>query len=509
MDQAIALARTHLTDTDQAEALRVAEATAAKVRDRQGHGTGHTVVALVGSTGVGKSSLFNAVVGSDVSTTGVRRPTTAAAHAAVWGEGAGPLLDWLGIGRRHQLPAEPGDPLDGLVLVDLPDFDSTESANRDEVDRLAALVDLLVWVVDPQKYADQALHHGYLQPLHGHGEVMTFVLNKIDTVAETERQALIGDLERRLAEDGLGSPTVVAASVTTGEGLVEVESMLVGAVSKREAAVARLEADLRSAATVLGVPGEGAGPSRRDRRHLAEGLGRAAGVDAAGAVVAAQHRRDARQAMGWPPARLVARARRQPIAALPRADASAVAGAEIDAALRDFADAAAAGLRGPWSSAVRRDVDARSADLRSRLTQVTDRTARDVNRRPRWWGLFQWLQRGLIAVAAVGAVWLAVVAVLGGFLHLDTDPLLIDTPGADWIPLPSALLLGGVAVGLLLALVVRIPVGVGAARRSARARSQLHDRVAAVAAETVEADVDRVLADRSELERLLLIAGHH
>ncbi|MCP4083987.1 MAG: ABC transporter [Actinomycetia bacterium] len=109
-----------------------------------------TVVALAGPTGAGKSSLFNALCGADISTTGVRRPTTGAVHGCVWGDGAESLLNWLGVTHRHHLPA--GDSgLDGLVLLDLPDFDSTATAHRVEVDRLVELVDLLVWVIDPQK----------------------------------------------------------------------------------------------------------------------------------------------------------------------------------------------------------------------------------------------------------------------------------------------------------------------------------------------------------------------
>ena len=58
--------------------------------------------------------------------------------------------------------------LDGLVLLDLPDHDSTEIDHRMEVDRLVQLVDMLVWVVDPQKYADAAIHDRYLKPLAQH-----------------------------------------------------------------------------------------------------------------------------------------------------------------------------------------------------------------------------------------------------------------------------------------------------------------------------------------------------
>ena len=62
----------------------------------------HTVVALAGSTGSGKSSLFNALAGADLSPVGVRRPTTSKAHASVWGaEGAAPLVQWLGVPRRQ------------------------------------------------------------------------------------------------------------------------------------------------------------------------------------------------------------------------------------------------------------------------------------------------------------------------------------------------------------------------------------------------------------------------
>ena len=60
----------------------------------------HTVVALAGATGGGKSSLFNVLAGIELSTVGVRRPTTGAAHACVWGAGsASELLDWLGVAR--------------------------------------------------------------------------------------------------------------------------------------------------------------------------------------------------------------------------------------------------------------------------------------------------------------------------------------------------------------------------------------------------------------------------
>ncbi|WP_420452377.1 GTPase [Ilumatobacter sp.] len=531
LERACDVAGSHLDDDLVASVREVVE----RARARMGHGTEHTVVALAGSTGVGKSSLFNALVGDDVSTVGVRRPTTGVAHAAVWGDeahaGLDGLLDWLGVGRRHHVAVgrpgtdgaeRPGTATTdasaalavdgngarrrGLILLDLPDFDSTEASNRAEVDRLVELVDALVWVTDPQKYADHALHDGYVRPLAGHGDVMSFVVNKIDTVGAAERRTIVVDLVRRLRDDGVDDPTVRTASVATGEGLDGVHAMLDDTVDARRVVVARLEADLRAAAGELASDGSVDGVPKRARRELVERLGHAAGADDAGAIVASQHRKDARMAMGWPPARITERLRRRhPISELPRATASASAGAEIDLALRDVAETVAADLQPPWPGALRRTAARRADDVGSRVTASTQASARSATERPGWWTPVAWTQRVVMAAAVVGALWLLVVAVLGGFLQLDADPLLVDTPGAEWIPLPSLLLLGGLALGLLIALVVRIPVGVAATRRATKVRSDLLARVATVADTTVIADLEAVLADRRRLHDELAV----
>src|SRR4051794_41868086 len=84
-------------------AREVAEATLARAGERLQLGGNHTIVALVGATGSGKSSLFNALSGMEIADVGARRPLTAQPMACVWGEeGAAPLLDWLEVpeGRR-------------------------------------------------------------------------------------------------------------------------------------------------------------------------------------------------------------------------------------------------------------------------------------------------------------------------------------------------------------------------------------------------------------------------
>lgn len=504
LDRAVEIARGRL----EATTVGAAELTLAKVRDRAGHGTGHTVVALVGSTGVGKSSLFNSIAGETVSSTGVRRPTTSVAHAAIWGSGSPTLLDWLHVGRRHHIDVGAGHPLAGLVLIDLPDFDSTETSNRAEVDRVIELVDALVWVVDPQKYADEAFHDGYVRHFADYGGVMRFVVNKIDTVAEGQRSALIEDFARRVVDDGVPKPSVISTSVAAGDGLDALQDLLVASVTERRAMTQRLEADLRGVASGLMPDGDGAGLSKGERRRFVERLGHAAGADAAGAIVDAQHRHDARAATGWPAAKLVSRwRRRHPIADLPRVTASRAAGSEVELALRDVAEAAGDGLAAPWPRALR-DVAAGHAEgLRGELTALTNRTARDAIGRPRWWTAVRGLQHGLTAVAIAGALWLLGAALLGGFFQLDTEPLLIDTPGLDWIPLPSLMVLGGLLLGLLVGLLARIPTAVAARRRGRRVRSRLLRRIERHADASVLADLDEVLVDRRRLHDLLRIVA--
>ncbi|MEV0198666.1 YfjP family GTPase [Nonomuraea sp. NPDC050691] len=219
----------------------------------------HTVVALAGATGSGKSSLFNALTGAEVAAVGVTRPTTSAVQAAVWDgdAGAGPLLDWLDVFTRHQAggPSEASTPkesdLSGLILLDLPDHDSIQLGHRLEVDRLVELVDLLVWVLDPQKYADAALHERYLRPLSGHRDVMVVALNHADRLPSDAVDRCLGDVRRLLDEDGLKGVPVLATSARTGMGLTELRASLARRVADRRAWASRLAADVTTAADLL------------------------------------------------------------------------------------------------------------------------------------------------------------------------------------------------------------------------------------------------------------------
>ena len=88
------------------------------------------------------------------------------------------------------------DAMRGVVLLDLPDHDSTEVSHHLEVDRLVELADLMIWVLDPQKYADAAVHDRYLRPLATHREVMLLILNHVDTVPTERRESMLADIRR-------------------------------------------------------------------------------------------------------------------------------------------------------------------------------------------------------------------------------------------------------------------------------------------------------------------------
>ena len=210
----------------------------------------HTVVALAGGTGSGKSSLFNALAGASFSPAGVMRPTTKHSHACVWGmEGAAPLLDWLSVQRRHRYARasaldEGEASLTGLLLLDLPDHDSVVTGSAALVDRLVKLADMLVWVLDPLKYADASVHRRYLVPLAGHASVTTVVLNQADTLSANQVDDCRNDLRRLLDAEGLTETPVLVTSAITGDGLGELRRVLANAVAARRAASDRIAADI-------------------------------------------------------------------------------------------------------------------------------------------------------------------------------------------------------------------------------------------------------------------------
>jgi predicted GTPase len=488
----------------------------------------HTVVALAGSTGSGKSSLFNVLSGEVFSPVGVRRPTTAQAYASVWGsEGAAPLVQWLGVPRRQTtwrhgrgLREEEIGELDGLVLLDLPDHDSNVVEHQHEVDRLVELVDLLVWVVDPQKYADQVLHERYLRRLTGHQAVTVVVLNQVDTVNPFAAAECAEDLRRLLDEDGLRWSPVITSSARTGAGIDGLRALLADAVSARRARNDRLVADIEEVVDAL-MPAvsadEPTGVASGERGRLVDALSTSAAVPVIGAADEESWRLRAGGLLGWPPTRWVQRLRPDPLRRLHLKgddkrqvrsvmvrssvpEPTPVQRAQVDTALRLACDAVSSDLPAPWQRAVRSAADGRSADVRDRLDQAVVSTDLGIDRVPLWWRAGAALQWLLTAAAATGGLWLLALA-FGSYLRLPDPP----TPDVAGFAVPTLLFGGGVLLGLLLAAAGRLLVRAGAVARRKRAESRLRAAIEKVADELmlqpVAAELDRHARARVALDR--------
>jgi len=463
--------------------------------------TGHTVVALAGSTGSGKSSLFNAIAGMDLSPSGVLRPTTDEAHACVWGDGdTDTLLDWLGVApsrrfrRESVLDAEDEATLRGMVLLDLPDLDSVATAHRIEASRLLGVVDLVIWVLDPQKYADASVHDGYLRNMGPLRDVTVVVFNQTDRLAPSDVDRCLEDLRRLVEVDGLAGVTVIGASATTGAGVGQLRVLLERAVAGRSAATARLGGELDNAVATLGplVSSDSSGvaiESDVDDRALADSFADAAGVSA----VAAEAGRDYRQRAavpGWPfgrrPPRVAGsrRASKRAVSSVslaPPADPAAVG-----LAVRRLAASSSAGLPASWPDEVHA---AATADA-DRLPEELGRAVRDARpRRPLTVG---WLSTRVVW-------WLAVAAIIFGlgwwiWSLVGSAP---SWPKYGRAGLPAVL----IAAGLVLAVALPLIGGLLAAARARRwqrgTERRLRDATASVAQEAVE-PVRAVLRDYAE-----------
>ena len=158
--------------------------------------------------------------------------------------------------------------LNGLLLLDLPDHDSVLTASLSTVDRLTKLADMLVFVLDPQKYADAAVHHRYLIPMAGHASVITVVLNQIDLLSPEQVKDCEQDLRRLLDAEGLHDARVVVTSAATGEGVPDLRRALIETVIARQAAVQRIGADVDAlAARFVPYAGEVGDVPAREHTH--------------------------------------------------------------------------------------------------------------------------------------------------------------------------------------------------------------------------------------------------
>ncbi|WP_420110781.1 GTP-binding protein [Pseudactinotalea sp.] len=437
-----------------------------RVLERLELGVDHSVVALVGGTGSGKSSTFNALTTLQFADVGVIRPTTSQATACVWGPQADKLLDFLQVAKERRilresaLTARDEADLHGLVLLDLPDHDSVATGHAELVNRLLPLIDLLIWVVDPQKYADNALHEGYLRELQDRHEAMLVVVNQVDTLTDSGKEAVRDDVGRLLAEDGLADVPVILASARTGTGIADVRKHL-SDVLQTESIAARTARDEIGA--IARRVSEGLGEREPDVPATAETA--AALADAAGvpAVTAAL------QAAVASPTPVALSGVQRP------------ARSRIDAIRESWVAEATAGLPTRWRSAVGAAV-APAGDFFDHASQALEGVAQPPSRDA---SAARMRLLGLVAVG-VGIV----AALAGAILFLLTESTTLGI----------AVAAGGVLIavlGVVLGLLARSRRRRSAAERAERYRREVSDAVAGVVTADLIDPATAVLTDHA------------
>ncbi|OUZ11652.1 hypothetical protein BHE97_03835 [Aeromicrobium sp. PE09-221] len=489
LETAVAAAEGRLRD-DQLETARDA-LSRASVRLR--NSAEYTIVALGGATGSGKSSLFNALSGIDLAGVGVKRPTTSWTLACTWGPNdASELLDWIGVPPRHQLTRQGplGDDtdsvFDGLVLLDMPDHDSVVDAHQLEVDRVVEFADLFVWVLDPQKYADAAIHERYLHPLSRHRETTVVVMNQIDRLSEADREIALTDLRRLLDREGLTGVPVIATSARSGLGLDQLRTEIARRTAAKDAASTRLAAEARAAAESLERAGGAASPrglQSGDRERLVDALHGSTGAHQLAEAAGAAHLREGTAATQWPPLRLLSRGSRTSSEDADENELrpAPVEEARAELAIREAAESAMQGAAEPWRVSM-----VRAASGSGGTVNRIDAAVRAVDLRPSltsgWWRIVAVAQWVLLAALVLGLGWL----LLGAVGVVGAGPRLIGLPPGVWIAV-----LGAVG-GLVVTLVARSSVRASARRREREVEQRLRDVVVQV--------VDEELVGRMESE---------
>jgi energy-coupling factor transporter ATP-binding protein EcfA2 len=216
------------------------------------------LVALVGSTGSGKSTLVNSIVGAPVSATGVRRPTTNSPVLACHPDDA----DWFaennflpslprvrqeGLGRPGRdgllvLAATEGMPR-GLALLDTPDIDSVVKAHHEFAYQFLDASDLWLFVTSAKRYADAPVWQ-ILQHARDRHASLGIVLSRVPAGSRAE---LVGHFTAMLDANGISGTdrfvipeTRLAAGLLPPEAFGEIRAWLTDTARRDERRVAVL-----------------------------------------------------------------------------------------------------------------------------------------------------------------------------------------------------------------------------------------------------------------------------
>ena len=225
------------------------------------------LIVVGGSTGAGKSTLVNSLVGAVVSPAGVLRPTTRAPvlachpHDVRWFEddrvlpGLPRVTGGSGGPGTLQLVATPALP-EGLALLDSPDIDSVLAENRALANQLLAAADGWLFVTTAARYAD-AVPWEFLRSARERGTVLSIVLNRVPGDADREVPA---HLRQMLADERLGdSDVLVVPEVSLADDLLPADALwpvrawLDGLAMDAQARAALVRRTLRGALASLPV----------------------------------------------------------------------------------------------------------------------------------------------------------------------------------------------------------------------------------------------------------------
>src|SRR6476619_6439884 len=189
-----------------------------------------------GSTGAGKSTLVNSVVGREVTLPGVLRPTTRSPvlihhpSDAAWFSGSRVLPGLARITGRHSSSDGPGavrlvstdEVAAGLALLDAPDIDSVVRANRDLATQLLSAADLWLFVTTAARYAD-AVPWDLLREAAARGTSVAIVLDRVPPEAMEEIRSHLASMLREQGLSGAPLFTVTETVLDTAGRLADVD----------------------------------------------------------------------------------------------------------------------------------------------------------------------------------------------------------------------------------------------------------------------------------------------
>ena len=478
------------------------------------------LLALVGGTGVGKSTLLNALAGAEVSTTSARRPTTADPVAWVPAERSADLtelMSWLGV---TQIREHDGAALADVAILDLPDVDSIASAHRAKVDALLPRVDAVAWILDPQKYSDDVTHNAYLGEWGPRIARQIVVLNRADLLSLADATRVRDDLRTRLRSEGHDDVDVAVTRARDGApGVAEMRQWLESGVEAKRIVTAQTGASAHAAARGLArTAGVAEGhvqplvdPARRERATNDVARGALAVIDIRGLErqAVAATRLAARPRGAGPLGHLTSLIYRLSGRARVAADPAGYlrrwrSRGSLAPALEPLRDLLATALPSV-PAALRGKVAELSTPetMERRLADAIDRTldaeARDFHPpTSALWsviGFAQYLVTGLLIFAAL---WFASLFVLQ---QPATGSIVLPVIGP--VPAPVVLLAGALLAGYLLAMALRIHAGWLGRRWARRVGALITREVTTRVREAVLLPLEQLDAAREQLARAI------